>query len=135
MSRAGAAERGFTLIELLVVLTIVALLAARGAAAGAARCCGPTSTGPPGRWRWRSATSAAPPCAPGSWWPRHRGGDRAAAAERDRAGRRTGLGEAGLMFFPNGTSTGGRVVLAAVDGRRAVNVDWLTGRVTVTALP
>jgi general secretion pathway protein H len=46
-----------------------------------------------------------------------------------------GLGEAGLMFFPNGTSTGGRVVLAASDGRRAVDVDWLTGRVTVTALP
>ena len=39
------------------------------------------------------------------------------------------------MFFPNGTSTGGRVVLAASDGRRAVDVDWLTGRVTVTALP
>ena len=39
------------------------------------------------------------------------------------------------MFFPNGTSTGGRVVLAAADGRRAVNVDWLTGRVTVAALP
>ena len=47
----------------------------------------------------------------------------------------TGFVESGLFFFPNGTSTGGQVVLAAVDGRRAVNVDWLTGRVTVAALP
>jgi general secretion pathway protein H len=46
-----------------------------------------------------------------------------------------GLGAGGLKFFPNGTSTGGRVVLAAGDGRRAVNIDWLTGRVTVTRLP
>ena len=45
------------------------------------------------------------------------------------------LGVDGLLFFPNGTSTGGRLVLAAADGRRAVAVDWLTGRVTVAALP
>jgi general secretion pathway protein H len=45
------------------------------------------------------------------------------------------LGEQGLTFFPTGASTGGWLVLEAGDGRRAVNVDWLTGRVTVGPAP
>ena len=35
----------------------------------------------------------------------------------------------------DGTSSGGRIVLAARGSRRAVDVDWLTGRVTVRAIP
>jgi general secretion pathway protein H len=41
----------------------------------------------------------------------------------------------GIRFAPNGSSTGGRIVLA--DGRRriVVGVDWLTGRVSVSDAP
>jgi general secretion pathway protein H len=41
----------------------------------------------------------------------------------------------GLRFAPDGSSTGGRILLA--DGRRhtQIGVDWLTGRVSVTDVP
>ena len=55
---------------------------------------------------------------------------------------RPSLSETGLSFdrFLQQISerlgaAGGRLVLAAADGRRAIAVDWLTGRVTVAALP
>ena len=60
---------------------------------------------------------------------RHAHGDAWPPSPRPRSRRccragpswpRTGWAQAALMFFPNGTSTGGRVVLAAGDGRRAV---------------
>ena len=133
MSRAGAGERGFTLIELLVVLIIGALL---------------VSVALP-----RVGTLMRPDI--------DRTTRSVALAVRDQrsAAMRTGqmvtltgaalqpmlprgteiledgFGEQGLLFFPNGTSNGGRLVLAAADGRRVVNVDWLTGRVTVGAAP
>lgn len=129
MSRAGVAERGFTLIELLVVLTIAALLMAVALP--------------------RVGTLLRPDI--------DRTTRKVALAIRDQrsTAMRTGLmvtvtgpsvvpllpsgtelaedgfGEQGLLFFPNGTSTGGRVVLAAADGKRAITVDWLTGRVVV----
>ena len=133
MSTAGAAERGFTLIELLVVLTIGALMAAVALP--------------------RVSTLLRPDI--------DRTTRRVALAIRDQrsTAMRTGytvsvtdptvlpllpdgtkladvaFGERGLVFFPNGTSTGGTLVLEASDGRRAVNVDWLTGRVTVGPAP
>jgi general secretion pathway protein H len=47
------------------------------------------------------------------------------------AGERQGANTGDIRFNPDGSSTGGRIVLA--DGRRrvAIGVDWLTGRVGV----
>lgn len=36
-----------------------------------------------------------------------------------------------IRFFPDGGSTGGRVTLAAGERKFDVDVDWLTGRVTI----
>lgn len=43
------------------------------------------------------------------------------------------LGEnrAGIRFFPDGSSTGGRITLSTGSMRYLVDVDWLTGRVSV----
>jgi general secretion pathway protein H len=43
--------------------------------------------------------------------------------------RRTNVGD--IRFNPDGSSTGGRIVLAEGTRRTAVGVDWLTGRVSV----
>ena len=37
----------------------------------------------------------------------------------------------GIRFFPDGTSTGGRVTVSAGDSSQTVNVDWVTGKVAV----
>lgn len=37
----------------------------------------------------------------------------------------------GISFFPDGTSTGGRVTLSLGERQRHVVVDWLTGKVSV----
>ncbi len=133
MSRAGAADRGFTLVELLVVLTIAALLAAvalpqvrtllrpdidRTTRTVALAIRDQRSLAMRTGMAAAVTAAAISPMLP----------DGTKLVE-------DGLGAEGLLFFPNGTSTGGRVVLGAVDGSRAVNVDWLTGRVTVTAVP
>ena len=36
-----------------------------------------------------------------------------------------------IRFFPDGSSTGGRITLSAGGARYLVNVDWLTGKVNV----
>jgi general secretion pathway protein H len=36
-----------------------------------------------------------------------------------------------IRFYPDGSSTGGRVTLAAGERRLLVDVDWLTGRVSI----
>ena len=43
------------------------------------------------------------------------------------------LGErlAAIRFFPDGSSTGGRITLAYDDRRYQVDVDWFTGRVSI----
>jgi general secretion pathway protein H len=133
MSRAGAADAGFTLIELLVVLTLVALLGAMAMP--------------------RLQTMLAPSI--------ERTTRRVALAVREQrtvamlSGRLVTLDpaaltsilpagtvveeafpeDAGILFMPDGTSSGGRIVLAARGTRRAIDVDWLTGRVTVRAVP
>ncbi len=46
-----------------------------------------------------------------------------------------GGGPAGIAFLPDGSSSGGRVELAANARRMQVGVDWLTGRVSVADGP
>lgn len=38
---------------------------------------------------------------------------------------------AGIRFFPDGSSTGGRITLSAESGKQSVDVDWVTGRVKI----
>jgi general secretion pathway protein H len=49
------------------------------------------------------------------------------SAESERSGATSGR----IRFFPDGSSTGGRILLAQGDDRRAVEVDWLTGDILV----
>lgn len=37
-----------------------------------------------------------------------------------------------VRFFPDGTSTGGKITLSVGETRQALNIDWLTGKVVVT---
>lgn len=47
------------------------------------------------------------------------------------ASERTGETAAGIRFFPDGTSTGGRVSLSRNERTYHVVVDWLTGRIEI----
>ena len=47
------------------------------------------------------------------------------------AGERRGAASGDIRFNPDGSSTGGRIVLAAGKQRVAVGIDWLTGRVSI----
>lgn len=42
--------------------------------------------------------------------------------------------QGGIRFYPDGTSTGGRVVLSYAARGYQIDVDWLTGRVRVQAV-
>lgn len=47
------------------------------------------------------------------------------------AGESRGVGIGDIRFNPDGSSTGGRIMLAGGQQRMAVGVDWLTGRIIV----
>ena len=47
------------------------------------------------------------------------------------AGERQAPGVGGIRFHPDGSSTGGRIILAGGTRRVAIGVDWLTGRVSI----
>jgi general secretion pathway protein H len=36
-----------------------------------------------------------------------------------------------IRFFPDGSSTGGRLTISAAEAKQTVDVDWMTGRVVV----
>ncbi len=134
MSRAGAGEAaGFTLIEILAVLTLVALLA--GIAAPRLE-----TLLTPGidRTSRRVALAVREQRSLAMLSGRLVALEPAAVAPLLPAGtvvERAGEDAAAIRFYPSGNSNGGRLVLAARDGRRAIDVDWLTGRVTVGVLP
>lgn len=147
-SRSDAA--GFTLIELLIALAVLALAlglvgsqmrpptstqlgftaseiagALRLARAEAVARNRPTAVAfdlPASRWR---GTDGA--------WRRLPGGIGAALL----AGRSETAGGGGtsILFYPDGSSTGGRVTLAQRDRQLAVGVDWLSGRVAIAEMP
>ena len=48
-------------------------------------------------------------------------------AQRDLTSDQVGA----VRFFPDGGSTGGRITLAAGDRKFDVDIDWLTGRVSI----
>lgn len=49
-------------------------------------------------------------------------------AQSEQIGEKVG----NIRFFPDGTSTGGRITLTAKGSSFTVDVDWLTGKVVVT---
>ena len=141
--------RGFTLLELMVVLVVLAVLAAMGLPL--------FSNALPGM-RFAGAARAL---AADLRDARRRAiaGNREVALTIDLAGRRYGLDGEGLehalpadahisfrtarfevqgaqvasiRFFPDGSSTGGRIRLSSGARRYQVGVDWLTGRVSIT---
>jgi general secretion pathway protein H len=48
-------------------------------------------------------------------------------AESEVTGERTGA----IRFYPDGSSTGGRITVSSGKRQYLVDVDWLTGRVTI----
>jgi len=43
----------------------------------------------------------------------------------------TGERRGGIRFYPDGSSTGGRITVSAGERKYLVDVDWLTGRVSI----
>ena len=150
-NRRGYRVRGFTLLELMLVLAILALtsavLAPRLIGGGAASLDADARVVIAGvrRAKAEALRSSAPADlyvdvkaralkAPGEPRPYRlsRGVQVGLVTARSQA---TGGGSGALRFYPDGSSTGGRVVLAAGDLVKVVDVDWLTGRVTVSEQP
>lgn len=44
----------------------------------------------------------------------------------------TGTNQGSIRFFPDGSSTGGRIELTGKSGKRVIAVDWLTGRISLS---
>ncbi len=143
MRRAGSG--GFTLLEMMVVLAIVALAMAlvvpavtRGMTTSVDDVARDISVAM--RKARTSALSAQRSAvlwidldrrtyAVGSDKAKEIPGDisiRAQVASMDTKARR-----AGFRFFPDGSATGGRLLLAQGDASTAIEVDWLSGRVSI----
>lgn len=119
-------ERGFTLIEMLVVLTIVALVAVVGAT---------TLQRKPGSLarqraavQIKTAAMDARRQAMASGHPALLDLRKISAAKGTLALKATQSGaEPVLAFYPDGSSTGGTILL---DQHALVRIDWLTGRIS-----
>lgn len=142
------AQRGFTLVELVVVMVLIAALAGLGAAA--------ISSGLPGQQLRGAARGMAVELrfarAQAIATGREQTFEINVADKRwISAGKREGTlpddieivattareeqperESAVIRFFPEGASTGGRVVLKHGDAAWRIDVGWLTGEVTLT---
>ena len=140
--------RGFTLVELLVVLAIAGLMlavapplissvmpgvelkAAARRTAGALRLAREVAIASGRDIAWVTDIDSNRYRIDGD----HRGGSLPAglavelvAAEDEMQSDTVGA----IRFFPDGSSTGGRVILKRCDGGYQVGVNWLTGRILV----
>lgn len=143
----SSGEAGFTLIEVIAVLVIAALLAGAlafvarptGGAAQLKALAGTIAAGlrhTRGRAikRGRELVTRIDIGKPRIEWGTKRPAlnIRRGIAIKVTSAKSEGSGTlAGIRFFPNGSSTGGRVELSSRGVRYDVAVNWLTGRVTV----
>jgi general secretion pathway protein H len=139
-------EGGFTLVELLVALLVAGLLIAlvplamprESGRTVVARAAGDLATA---LKRTRAQAIAAGEPAAFTFDRRERTyegglGRRVALPSQIevtmRAARSEMLGDvARVQFFPDGSSTGGRITVTAGHAMSHVNIDWLTGRVAI----
>ncbi len=141
------AEAGFTLIEVLVVLAVLGLAAGLVAFRGPPRSAALDLRAASGEIARAMRLARTQAIAGNAAVPVVL--DPAAAAYRVGAGppRRlpagvglsavtvAGAGPPTITFAPDGSSSGGRVELAAAGRRVQVGVEWLTGRVVVADAP
>lgn len=147
MSRAGSNRSGFTLVELLVVLAVLGLALALVAPVG--RNAWPGVAARSGAQTVAAALREARSNAIAGnretvlfidlWTHELRlDGSPPVALDRDLAlalvtgsDEVRGSGAGGIRFYPDGSSTGGRVTVARNEKRFDVLVDWIDGRVRI----
>jgi general secretion pathway protein H len=133
-----AATKGFTLLELLIVLAISAAIMALAV---------PRLSGLTALASLNGAArelAAALRTARGLAMAQHRNvavildaraqsyrTEGAPRTQRVPAGLRLTLDSDTILFFPDGSSTGGQIRVAAAQRSYVVDVDWLTGRVAI----
>ncbi|HET7299208.1 MAG TPA: GspH/FimT family pseudopilin [Oleiagrimonas sp.] len=145
----GAQQAGFTLLEMLAVIILIGIAAAavavsvtRGLTAARVRAASSDLAAALRYTRTQAIVHAKPEVlaldvkarsytAPGKsphTLPKHMRLSVTSAAEDQRAGH-----VARIRFFPDGSSTGGHVVLSRGARQWRINVAWLTGAISVQA--
>lgn len=142
--RGGAA--GFTLLEMLAVIVLMAIAVSVAAVSLHGRASGQldaaaqrvaaglratrTRAMATGQAQWFSVNLRAHTFAAPGHAPRHL--PRAATLDVTSAASASAHGVARIGYFPDGSSSGGNIVLVEKQRRVDVAVDWLTGVVSVT---